>query len=204
MLILAIETSSKHVSVALMNESTVLGYQDQYMEQGHGEALIPMIETLMEKTSYCLKNLDAVAVALGPGSFTGVRVGLATARGMGLALQIPVYGVTNFEAVAYGIFKPVTVVLDTKRGDYFTQSFDADFHPLNQPHIQTAEQLRRFLPFVAVGDGADQLRAEIGCDITEKIPPLAISVGKVALSRLQEPLPAEPLYLRDADVTVSH
>ncbi|MGN1063084.1 MAG: tRNA (adenosine(37)-N6)-threonylcarbamoyltransferase complex dimerization subunit type 1 TsaB [Alphaproteobacteria bacterium] len=202
MLILALDTSSATISVAVLNEENVLYYTQQTMERGHGEALIPLIDATLKRARAAISDITGIAVAVGPGSFTGVRVGLSTARGIGLALNIPVYGVTNFEAVAYGVLKPITVVLDTKRGDYFTQLFDANGHPSANPIIQSAEQLKHELPFTAIGDGALKLQAEIGCDVTEKISPTAVSVGKIALTRLAHPLPPEPIYLRDADVTL--
>lgn len=202
MFILALDTSSATISVAVLNEDTVLFYAQQTMDRGHGEALIPLIDQVLQRARVTISDIGGVAVAVGPGSFTGVRVGLSTARGIGLALNIPVYGVTNFEAVAYGVLKPITVVLDTKRGDYFTQKFDANGHPTGNPVIQSAEQLKHALPFTAMGDGAIKLQSEIGCDVTEKISPAAVSIGKIALTRLAHPLPPEPLYLRDADVTL--
>ena len=73
---------------------------------------------------------------------------------------------------------------------------------LGAPKIATAEELKKALPFVAVGSGANKLAAEIGCKVLNKISPTAVSVGRVALSRLDHPMPASPLYLREADVTV--
>ena len=147
-------------------------------------------------------QVDTIMVVNGPGSFTGVRIGIATARAIAMALNIPVYGVTNFEAYSYSLTKPVTVVLDSKRDDYFVQKFDANGLALGSPKIATAKQLKRSLPFVAVGSGANKLAGEIGCKVLNKISPTAVSVGRVALTRLDHPMPASPLYLREADVTV--
>lgn len=201
MLILSLDTSSSAVSVAVLDKENVLAFQEQVMDRGQGEALVPMIAQVLEQAQKTPSDITGVAVAVGPGSFTGVRVGLSTARGVGLALNVPVYGVTNFEATAYGISVPVIVVLDTKRGDYFTQAFD-DKGPTSEAKTHSADNLKSVLPFVAVGDGAEKLSAEIGCDVLQKTVPSAVAIGKIALSRLETPLPPEPLYLRDADVTV--
>ncbi|MBQ9738981.1 MAG: tRNA (adenosine(37)-N6)-threonylcarbamoyltransferase complex dimerization subunit type 1 TsaB [Alphaproteobacteria bacterium] len=201
MLILSLDTSSSAVSVAVLDKENVLAFQEQVMDRGQGEALVPMIAQVLEQAQKTPSDITGVAVAVGPGSFTGVRVGLSTARGVGLALNVPVYGVTNFEATAYGISVPVIVVLDTKRGDYFTQAFD-DKGPASEAKTHSANDLKSDLPFVAVGDGAEKLSAEIGCDVLQKTVPSAVAIGKIALSRLEMPLPPEPLYLRDADVTV--
>lgn len=202
MYILSIDTSSVLLSVAVQDEGKVLAYTSEEMSRGHGEALIPAISKVLTAARLSTQDLGGIAVAIGPGSFTGVRVGLSAARGMGLALNIPVYGVTNFEAIAYGVLKPLTVVLDTKRGDYYTQRFDVNGHPMEQPIIRSSEQLKYLLPFIAIGDGAIALQAQIGCEVTEKISPSAVSVGRIAFTRLDHPMPPEPLYLRDADVTV--
>lgn len=202
MLLLALDTSANMVSVALLDEDRVWGFVQEDMERGHAESLMPIIARLMENAQMTLKEIDGIAVSVGPGSFTGVRVGLAAARAFGLALKIPVYGVTCFESVVFGIHKPVAVVLDTKRDDFYVQFFDENAKACSVPAVQSAEQLQQKLPFTAVGSGALKLSEEIGCPIIQKISPIAVSVGKVALSRLDNPMPADPLYLRDADVTL--
>ena len=202
MLLLAIDTSSSLVSVALLMGKRNVRFREQEMERGQGEALIPMIQELFESAHLTMKDLAGVAVAVGPGSFTGVRIGIATARAIAMALDIPVYGVTNFEAYSYSLLKPVTVVLDSKRDDYFIQKFDATGVAVGTPKVATDKQLKKALPFVAVGSGANKLAREIGCKIINKISPTAVSVGRVALTRLDHPMPASPLYLREADVTL--
>ena len=202
MLLLAIDTSSSLVSVALLMGKRNVRFREQEMERGQGEALIPMIQELFESAHLTMKDLTGVAVAVGPGSFTGVRIGIATARAIAMALNIPVYGVTNFEAYSYSLLKPVTVVLDSKRDDYFVQKFDVNGVAVDAPKIATGKQLKKALPFVVVGSGANKLAGEIGCKVLNKISPTAVSVGRVALTRLDHPMPASPLYLREADVTV--
>lgn len=200
-LILALDTSAQAVSVALLNEKNVFGHAEQAMERGQGEALMPLMERVMADARKKPADLTGIAVAVGPGSFTGVRIGLSAARGLGLALGIPVWGVTNFEAAAFGAAVPVTVVLDTKRGDYYAQSFDKNGVAVGAPGVQTPQQLEKRLPLTVVGDGAARLNREIGCAVMEPKSPAAVSVGRIALGRLNHPLPPAPLYLRDADVT---
>ena len=202
MLLLALDTSASLVSVALLMGKRNVRFCEQEMERGQGEALIPMIQELFESARLNIKDLTGVAVAVGPGSFTGVRIGIATARAIAMALDIPVYGVTNFEAYSYSILKPITVVLDSKRDDYFVQKFDGNGTAVDVPKIATAKQMKKALPFTAVGSGANKLAGEIGCKVLNKISPTAVSVGRVALERLDHPMPASPLYLREADVTL--
>ena len=199
--LLAIDTSNRILSVALLTQKGDIFPKQQQMERGQGEALIPLIQELFSESKQKVEDLGAVAVAVGPGSFTGVRIGLSCAKAFALALKIPVWGVTNLEAEAYGITQPVTVVLDSKRGDYFVQHFDKG-RALDEPHIETEEQLKSTLSFTAIGDAAETLAQNIGCSIAQNKEPMAVAVAKIALSRKDNPLPAHPLYLRQADVTV--
>ncbi len=201
MVLLAIDTSNRTLSVALLTENGNIFSKEQQMERGQGEALIPFIQKLLDKAQEKVENLDAVAVAVGPGSFTGVRIGLACAKAFGLALNIPVWGVTNFEAEAHETDTPVTVVLDSKRGDYFVQHFNKG-KATDKPHIEATNELKKSLPFTAVGDGARELADAIGCQVIEHKGPVAVAVAKIALLRKGMPLTAQPLYLRQADVTV--
>ena len=201
MVLLAIDTSNRVLSVALLTEKGDIFSKAQEMERGQGEALIPLIQKLFNEAKEKVENLNAIAVAVGPGSFTGVRIGLACAKAFGLALNIPVWGVTNLEAEAYGIKQPITVILDSKRGDYFVQRFE-NGKALDEAHIETEDQLKKSLPFTAVGDSAQELADTIGCQVIQPKFPVAVVAAKIALSRKDHPLPAQPLYLRSADVTV--
>lgn len=202
MVLLAIESSSSSVSVAILSEEKILGFKWEKMERGQGEALIPLIQELFQETGLDIQKITAVAVGVGPGSFTGVRVALSTARAIGLALNVPVMGVTNFEIAAFDLPKPLTVVLDTKRGDYYTQFLDETGNVIGEAVVLDNDALKKRLPFVAVGDGAEKLKEEIGCAVLEQLNAPAVCVGKIALKRLNHPLPAEPFYLRGADVSL--
>lgn len=202
MLTLSLDTSSNLLSVALLENDIVLAHKEETMTRGHGEALIPFIEDLFKSVSKDISTLNAVAVGVGPGSFTGVRVGLAAARGIGMSLNIPVWGVNGFEAFSFGADKPVIVALDTKRGDYYTQAFRCSLQPISVPCIQTTEQLKEHGCVCICSDVASQLSSQIDCSVISLADSLAVRVAKVALLRTSTPLLAEPLYLREADVTL--
>ena len=124
------------------------------MERGQGEALIPMVDALLKQAGLSPADVKRVAVSVGPGSFTGVRVGLAAARGMGLALHVPVVGITTLAAAAYQVpAETVLAVADTKRGDFFTQLFRGGRCPsrlsrrrvfASQPHITHKKRISQF------------------------------------------------------------
>ena len=202
MLLLALDTSANYVSVALVSEVRTFAFFEEEMERGQAESLMVMIESLLQKAKKTMADVQGIAVTVGPGSFTGVRIGLAAARAFGLALGIPVFGVTCFEVWAYHLGRACKVVLDSKRDDYFVQSFDAEGKAVSEPAIQSAEALKGELPFVAVGTGAASLSEEIGCEAVVKISPIAVAAARIALSRLDTPMPPKPLYMREADVTV--
>src|SRR3569832_1939804 len=97
MLILAFDTSIAACSVALIRDAAILAATREVMDRGQAEALMPMIERVMESARASYRDLDRIAVTTGPGSFTGVRVGLAAARGLGLASEKPIVGVLTTE-----------------------------------------------------------------------------------------------------------
>ena len=110
------------------------------MARGQPERLVPMIEEVMAEAGLAYDALDAIAVTRGPGGFTGVRIGLATARGLALASGRPVIGLTSFEAVAAaarsrrrGAAGSLAVLIDAKRRDLYLQVFDAALPPLAAP-----------------------------------------------------------------------
>ena len=200
MLILSLDTTGSILSLALLEEEKVLAEQNEPLERGQAEFLMPLIQTLMTKTGKEMADLDAVAVCTGPGSFTGVRIGLAGARAFGLALDIPVWGVTAFEAACLDQKEPCVVALDTKRDDYYVAFMDEKGDFKQEPSVMTAEDLRSYLPFKAIGDGALNLSSKIGCSIARPRFSSSVAVGKLAFKRRSgQPV---PFYLRDADVTL--
>src|SRR5438552_13886170 len=101
--ILALDSSGAACSTALWRRGAVVARSRREMARGHAEALIPMLVETMSGAGESLKALDAVAVTVGPGAFTGIRIGLAAARGIGLAANIPVVGITTFAAIAEAV-----------------------------------------------------------------------------------------------------
>ncbi|MCH7931874.1 MAG: tRNA (adenosine(37)-N6)-threonylcarbamoyltransferase complex dimerization subunit type 1 TsaB, partial [Proteobacteria bacterium] len=92
--VLALDTATAACSVALWSDGTVLAQRFATMARGHAEALMPMVEAVMAEAGLAFADLDLVATTVGPGTFTGLRVGLAAARGLALAGGLPIVGVT--------------------------------------------------------------------------------------------------------------
>ena len=129
MLILAFETSAKAGSVALVDEKKLLGESYQNTGLTHSQTLLTMAEDLLESCGYTPKDVTAVAVAAGPGSFTGVRIGVAAAKGFAWGGELPCYGVSTLEAMAkqIGIWQGyICPVMDARRNQVYNALFHAD------------------------------------------------------------------------------
>lgn len=197
--VLAFETSTRRGSCALWEgERLVYGASHERLN-AHGEQLPMLLEQCMAETGWGQNSLDRVAVGIGPGSFTGLRVGIALAQGIALGLGRPLVGVGSLEALAWekpGVVR--TALIDARRGELFVQAFGRDDLPLTEAVA---------LPRGEVPDWISQRVAETPEWIGEPASELALSassalphaarVAELALGR--EALPFEPLYVRAAD-----
>ncbi len=219
--VLGIDTSAAACSAALWRDGAIAASERARMERGHAEALMPMIERVMQGTGY--HALDAVAVTAGPGAFTGLRIGLAAARGIALAARIPAIGVSAFAAIAAGIpaaarvRRSIAVAIDTKRGDVYLQCFDENRLPLAPGLVAGAAEIAVRLPtgpLYVAGDGAALVKSVLAGsarDIAwaaEAAPPDATAVAALgaellaAARRAGAPLPPPaPLYMRAPEAT---
>ncbi len=149
--ILAIEASGLVAGVAIATEEKIIGECSVNLKMTHSETLLPMVDDLVKRTGSNLSDFNAIAVSGGPGSFTGLRIGSSTAKGLGLALNIPIVSVPTAEAIAFNIFGFEGVIcplMDARRNQVYTGLYK-----------NTAEG------FTVV---ADQMAVDIN-DIVEKI-----------------------------------
>jgi tRNA threonylcarbamoyladenosine biosynthesis protein TsaB len=230
--ILALDAAGAACSCAVWSGGRLAARTFEAMARGQSERLVPMANEVMAIAGLEYQELDAVAVTLGPGGFTGVRIGLATARAFALALSRPIVGITSFQAVASGVLpaecagRTVAVVLEAKRADLYVQAFAVRGAPsadgllpgrleaLSAPAALLPEELNDYLPagpLVLIGDAVDKAAASLA--VAER--PVLKSRGSgfadaalVAALAAQGPLPAvngpapAPLYLRAPDVTL--
>ena len=172
---LSFDTSAEYCAAALVQDGTEIAAQSLAMSRGHAEALVPLVRELCASTGTDLSGIDLVAVTVGPGSFTGVRTGIAAARGFALATGAPAVGVSSLQAVAYSARQAgspsVLVVLDTRRADFFAQLFDSDAQPCGDPAVLDAgaiQDLIRMNAPVVVGNAVARFRSEhVGPDMDE-------------------------------------
>src|SRR5262249_29216388 len=128
--VLAFDTTGSACSAALLRDDALVASRQSAMERGHAQALPLMVREVMRAAGIDFAAPDLVGVTVGPGAFTGIRIGLATARGLGLAACLPVFGITTFAAVAAAANPraqlPLVVALESRRDDLFVQRFTAD------------------------------------------------------------------------------
>jgi len=175
------------------------------MAKGQAERLMPLIAEVLASGGAAPGALDAIGVGIGPGNFTGVRIAVAAARGLALALGIPAVGVSRLEALAFGLPRPLAVVEDARRGEVYVQAFDAA--GADAPLLLARADLPQVLTTPRVTGSGAALAADTvpGLDILPAAMPLAEAIARIAAGRWQDanlPRPA-PLYLRAADATPS-
>lgn len=165
MRILAFETSAKAASVALLEEEHLLAESYQNSGMTHSQTLMTMAEGMLKNCGLTPKDVDAVAVAAGPGSFTGVRIGVAAAKGFAWGRQIPCCGVSTLEAMAVnlGVYQGYVVpVMDARRAQVYTALFHGEGGTLTRTHADQAIALSDWgeilktleEPVFLVGDGS--------------------------------------------------
>ena len=129
-LILGFDTSAAHCAAALLLGDTVLGEVFEPLKKGQAERLMPLLETLLAEHGYTFTDLTAIGVGVGPGNFTGIRIGVSAARGLALSLKVPAVGVSRFVAQAIDAPKPVLSCIDARRDMAYAQMLPDGDHAL--------------------------------------------------------------------------
>src|SRR6201996_5838430 len=147
MLILAIDTALDACSVAALDTRTsrLIAQESQPMKRGHAEALMPMIARVMNEAELAFTALDRIAVTTGPGSFTGLRVGLSAARGIALAANKPVVGLTTLTAYAAPLVSesgehPIISAIDARHDHVYLQAVSGNGSSLIRPRVASIEE----------------------------------------------------------------
>lgn len=205
-MILALDTCLTACSAALLDGETVLAARSEAMPRGHQERLAPLVQELMIEAGVGFPALTRIGVTVGPGSFTGLRVGLAFAKGLSAALSIPCVGVGALEALAFGQPGFVVAVIDARREQVYLQMFEGGV-ALMAPDALTATDAAARLaelyhggPATLIGSGAPLLAPALpSATVLTPDGPDPVAVARLAL-RGPDPLkPPRPLYLRAPD-----
>ena len=221
MMVLAFDTATSSCAIVLWQDGEILAKAQETLERGHAEILVPMIEGVLAQASLDYQNLDLIAVTIGPGAFTGIRIGLATARSLALASNLPLIGVTNFEALVHGTpaleraGAKILVVLETKRADFYACLFDENLAPVGTSKAVDVAGVLKMAgsgPLLLVGDAVERalpIFAEAKIEIKRSSgdphvdPAILAELAAKVYSADGEMEPPLPLYLKPPDVNMS-
>ena len=214
---LGLDSTGNACSAAIWRGERVVASRFAAMARGQAEALVPMVAAVLEEAALAIEALDLIAVTVGPGAFTGVRIGIAAARGLSLASGVPALGVSSFAAAAAQApmeerrGRPLLVALDSRRAEFFAAMFGADDAPLWPGALLSADEIAARLPagpLLLAGDAAAVLAAQLRRpDLALASRAGAFDAGDVAGLAARawrpgvRPPPPEPLYLRAPDTT---
>lgn len=176
MKILALDSSGLVASVAIVEEEVVIAEYTTDFKKTHSQTLLPMLDEIVTMTELDLNEIDAIAIAAGPGSFTGLRIGSATAKGLGLALNKPIIGVPTVDALAFNIIgtdKLICPIMDARRNQVYTGIYEYVGEAFTVVEKQKAVGIDELLvqlkemgrPVIFLGDGVpvhkERIQAEL-------------------------------------------
>jgi tRNA threonylcarbamoyladenosine biosynthesis protein TsaB len=212
--VLAVDTTTTRASLALLDGDEILAELRIRSDQGHSSRLFPAIEVLLRQVGLAASDLEGFAVTTGPGSFTGLRVGISSVQGLALGSGRPCLGLSALDVLAArirGTAGTLVAMIDAYRAEVFACLYDRQARPLGPAVLSPPSAVLEGAPPGAafIGDGVGRYRAEIdaveGALIPDRSLFLAGTLGRMAAPRLvagegHPPEDLRPLYLREADV----
>ena len=202
-MLLAFDTATPYVTVALHDGEQVVAERRSEQRMKHGEQLAPLIEAVLGEGGIVRQDLTAIAVGVGPGPFTGLRVGLVTARTLALVLEIPVYGVCSLDVLALEaavgatpVGTDFTVATDARRKEVYLATYDDRGRRLDGPEVVRPADAATDRP--VVGEGA-ALYPDAFPDGRPPAQPGAGWLARAVTEELAELHDPEPMYLRRPD-----
>lgn len=218
-LLLCIETATSICSVALGKDGVLLSLQEAHETNQHSSQLTLLISKLFEDSGTSLHDLDAIAVSKGPGSYTGLRIGVSTAKGLCYGLEKPMIGLSTLQAMAYGMSVQCEVpegslfcpMIDARRMEVYMALYDATNETIHQPvaeiiDINTFAAFQQKHTIVCAGDGAEKCKATFegmsGILFPQAAVPSAQFMIPLAerafqMSQFENVAYFEPYYLKD-------
>ena len=180
--VLAFDTSAAHCAAALLCNGAILGSTFETMQKGQAEALVPLIQTLLAETQTSLHKIGRIGVGLGPGNYTGIRISISLARGLGLSLGCPVIGVDSFEASIEEETKETLIAIPATRDQFYTRS---------SANLQATPQM---------SDAPTLATSPIPVLYRPKPDLLVANIARIAARRdVKTVMPPAPLYVKPAD-----
>ena len=222
--ILNIETSTEVCSVALTSEGQVLDHRDNYEGQTHATLLSQYVKEMLEYARTRELKIDAIAVSIGPGSYTGLRIGLSEAKGLAFGLQVPLIGVNTLQLMTVGtmfnhfieednvLYVPM---IDARRMEVYTAAYNAALEPVLDPQAMILDEnsfsnlLEQGYTLVVMGNGSDKARQVLTHDRVRfigGIKPVAVEMLALAEKAWREQqfldvAYSTPLYLKEFQAT---
>ncbi|QNO14546.1 tRNA (adenosine(37)-N6)-threonylcarbamoyltransferase complex dimerization subunit type 1 TsaB [Alkalicella caledoniensis] len=220
MLCLSMETSTKTCSVALVDDNKTLGEIRINSEHTHSQKLMPAVDMLLKSVEKKLDDVELIGVAVGPGSFTGLRIGISTAKGLAYGRKIPVVGISTLEGLALSTNNheaTVVPILNARRNQVYTAIFKyniSSYARLLEDSIIKLDELIGKLnelegEFIFTGDGVPVFSEQITMALGDRAKfisqynciPSAVSIGQIALEQYKlkggdDPFTLKPEYLR--------
>ncbi len=220
MIILAVDTAGSACSVAVTRDAEAVAARSEGMRRGQAERLVPMIRSVVSEAGLSLSDIDLFAVTIGPGAFTGLRIGIATCAGLAVAADRPIIGIGNLDVAARAVppetiaGKTLLVALDSRRAELFAQPFVAAHSAVSEPACLPPGDLPALLPdgpVLVTGDAAETaaeaLVAKRGRDGVAVFqgagpadPAVVATLAHERADQAGRDAPA-PLYLRPPDAT---
>jgi tRNA threonylcarbamoyladenosine biosynthesis protein TsaB len=199
MKILSFDTTNSLASVAIMVDNKLLSYFVTEESSSQAEKLFYLINKSLKETGLLLDDIDLVSVTNGPGSFTGVRIGLAAALGMRMSSRAKFIALSNFQVLAYQLKeqnKDIAVALDARRGQIYLQLFNSKLENISEPSFISIEDLSIDKDMLIIGDGIKQANESLMINADAA---LLCKASEFYFSRNMYS-DITPLYIREADV----
>ncbi|MGC5021772.1 tRNA (adenosine(37)-N6)-threonylcarbamoyltransferase complex dimerization subunit type 1 TsaB [Micromonospora sp. DT47] len=217
MLVLVVDSSTPAVTAALAEVSAdgvaLRAHRCTVDARAHGELLAPQVDAVLADADVRPRDLAAIVAGLGPGPFTGLRVGLVTAATMGQVLDIPTYGVCSLDAIGHpaAVGEPILAASDARRREVYWAVYDGAGQRIAGPNVDApavaAQRARDLAVTAAVGDGAHRYADVLGLPLrVEPRYPDATALATLAAERIRAGAPGEtltPLYLRRPDAVAA-
>ncbi len=226
-LTLVLDTATNSCSVAIFSEMGFLFQDYQEIRRGHTDVLVPMINDLLSKNNFAYADIKQIVTTVGPGAFTGLRVGISTAKGLSISLKAKIFGITTTSALAKSLLTTIQAdtdlviqensrilaIIDAKRSDVYTQVFSMDLEEITQANAELpqdfVESLDDSYHYYIVSDCLDYVESEFqACNINYtpvKTNLNAKSVGDMFFMNIKHNrtlLPSNPIYIRPPDAII--
>jgi len=219
MKILGLDASTKTAGVAIVENGIILGEIITNDKKTHSQKLMVIVDQILKNLNLKLEELDGIAVSVGPGSFTGIKIGMATAMGLSLSKNIPMVGISSLEALAYNVgeFKSIICpIIDAKRNEVYTAVFKFDGTEMIRLEPDTAINIEQLIgklkmfskDVLLVGQDAEKFYEEIGSKLKNNVYlsksiPRASSVAMLSINR-EFRSEIKPNYIRKSEAETTY